>query len=42
MGLQTIHVAAGTFQVIRIVYRISKATGTEAFEVFVNESARVF
>jgi hypothetical protein len=42
MGLQTIHVAAGTFQVVRIVYRISKATGTEAFEVFVNESVPRF
>jgi hypothetical protein len=42
MGSQTIHVAAGTFQVVRIVYRIRKATGTEAFEVFVNESVPRF
>jgi hypothetical protein len=42
MGSRTIHVEAGTFQVVRIVYRISKATGTEAFEVFVNESVPRF
>src|SRR5882757_314067 len=38
MSLETIHVDAGTFHVARIVYQIRKSTGSERFEVFVNDS----
>lgn len=42
MSLETIHVDAGTFHVARIVYQIRKSTGSERFEVFVNNSSSRF
>lgn len=42
ISLETIHVDAGTFHVARIVYQIGKSTGSERFEVFVNDSSHRF
>jgi hypothetical protein len=36
-GIGTIHTKAGTFRVVRILYRTEKAGGAQTFEVFVND-----
>lgn len=42
LAVEEIHVSAGTFHVVRIAYRIQKATGPETFVVFVKESSPRF
>lgn len=40
--IETIHTKAGTFRVVRILYRTEKAGGAQTFEVFVNEQVPRF
>jgi len=36
VGPETVHVPAGTFAAMRIVYRIEKARGTEVYQILTN------
>lgn len=40
--IETIHTKAGTFRVVRILYRTEKAGGAQTFEVFINEQVPRF